>query len=50
MKRYMIDYINGSGSGCDDVFDSREDAERHLYMNCTEKEREGLVIVEVEEE
>ena len=47
MKKYMIDYVNGSGSGCDELFRSREDAELHMSFY-TEKEKEGLVIVEVE--
>lgn len=49
MKKYIIDYTEGSGSGCDKLFDTYEDAERHM-MFYTAKEREGLEIVEVEVE
>jgi hypothetical protein len=47
MKKYMIDYTEGSGSGCDELFDTYQDAEYHMSF-WTEKEREGCVIVEVE--
>lgn len=49
MKKYMIDYTEGSGSGCDKLFDTKEEAERHM-MFYTDKEREGLEVVEVEVE
>ena len=49
MKKYMIDYENGSGSGCDKLFDTREDAEFHMNVFYTPEEREGLAIVEIEE-
>lgn len=42
---YMIDYTDGSGS--DTIFDTYEDAERHMSV-WTEKERQGCEIVEVE--
>ena len=45
-KAYMIDYTAGSGSGCDTIFETREDAERHM-SNYTAKERDGLEIAEV---
>lgn len=48
--KYIIDYTEGSGSGCDKVFDTYEDAEWHMRMFYTDKEREGLDIVEIEEE
>lgn len=41
-----IDYTEGSGSGCDTIFESREEAERHMNLFYTDKEREGLVVVE----
>lgn len=44
---YIIDYVDGSGSGCDTIFATREDAERHMSF-WTEKERQGCEIVEVE--
>lgn len=44
---YIIDYVDGSGSGCDTIFDTYEDAERHMSL-WTEKERQGCEIVEVE--
>ena len=47
--KYMIDYENGSGSGCDTIFDTIEDAKQHMKFY-TEKEKEGLVIVPVEVE
>ena len=46
--KYLIDYEFGSGSGCDKLFDSVEDAQFHIDISCTEKEREGLIIVPVE--
>ena len=49
MKKYMIDYTQGSGSGCDELFDTIEDAQRHMML-WTNKEREDCVIVEVEVE
>lgn len=45
---YMIDYVDGSGSGCDTIFDTREDAERHMSF-WTAEERKGCEIVEVEQ-
>ena len=30
MKKYIIDNMNGSGSGCDTLFDTIEDAEKWL--------------------
>ena len=48
MKKYMIDYTEGSGSGCDKLFDTREDAEWHMNTFYTEDERKGLEVVEVE--
>jgi hypothetical protein len=47
MKKYMIDYTEGSGSGCDKLFDTRDDARFHMDFY-TDKEREGLEVVEVE--
>ena len=47
MKKYIIDNTNGSGSGCDTIFDTIEDAQRHMNFY-TDKEREGLEIVPVE--
>ena len=47
MKKYIIDNMNGSGSGCDTMFDTIEDAQRHMSFY-TEKEREGLEIVPIE--
>ena len=47
MKKYIIDNMNGSGSGCDTLFDTIEDAQRHMNFY-TEREREGLEIVPVE--
>lgn len=47
MKKYFIDNTNGSGSGCDTLFDSIDDARRHMDFY-TEKEREGLEIVPIE--
>lgn len=49
MKKYMIDYTQGSGSGCDTLFNSREDAEFHMKL-WTAEERKGCEIVEVEVE
>ena len=46
MKRYYIDYADGSGSGCGDFYKTREDAERHMSFY-TAKEREGLYVAEV---
>lgn len=46
--KYLIDFEYGSGSGCDKLFDSVEDAQFHINMFYTPKEREGLVIVPVE--
>lgn len=46
--KYMIDFLNGSGSGCDELFDSICDAEFHMSF-WTPKEREGCVIVAVED-
>lgn len=48
MKKYMIDYTEGSGSGCDKLFDTREVAEWHMNTFYTEDERKGLEVVEVE--
>lgn len=48
MKKYVImpkdDFY--SGSGCDKMFDSREDVEFHMKFY-SEKERQELVIVEI---
>lgn len=49
-EKYIIDYTNGSGSGCDKVFDTYEDAKFHMKIAYTENEREGLEIIEIEEE
>lgn len=49
MKKYIIDYTNGSGSGCDQLFDSIEDAQQHMSF-WTAEERKGCEIVEVEVE
>lgn len=46
-KKYSIDYANGSGSGCDTLFDTIADARRHMSM-WTDEEREGCEIVEVD--
>lgn len=43
----MIDYTEGSGSGCDQLFDTYEAAEFHMSF-WTDKEKEGCEIVEVE--
>lgn len=48
MKKYKIDYTEGSGSGCDNLFYSREDAQYHMNTFYTEDERKGLEVVEVE--
>lgn len=48
MKKYIIDYTEGSGSGCDKLFDTREDAQFHMNTFWTPEEREGCVIDEVE--
>lgn len=48
MKKYIIDYMYGSGSGCDTIFDTIEDARRHMNLSYTDTEREGLEIVPVE--
>ena len=45
---YMIDYVVGSGCGGDTIFDTREDAERHMSF-WTAEERKGCEIVEVEQ-
>lgn len=47
MKKYIIDYLYGSGSGCDTLFDTYEDAEYHMSF-WTEEEKKGCVIVEVD--
>ena len=47
MKKYLIDYTAGSGSGCDELFDTREDAEFHMSF-WTDDERKNCEIVEVE--
>lgn len=47
--KYMIDYLYGSGSGCDDLFDSVEDAKNHMSF-WTPEEREGCVIVPLSED
>ena len=47
MKKYLIDYTEGSGSGCDQLFDTYEAAEFHMSF-WTDKEKEGCEIVEVE--
>lgn len=49
MKKYIIDTKDPyfSGSGCDTLFDTREEAERHL-LGYTEKERKELEVVEIE--
>lgn len=47
MKRYYIDYTDGSGSGCGEFYKTREDAERHMNLFYTAKEREGLYVAEV---
>lgn len=46
MVRYIIDYTDGSGSGCDIIFRTYDDARRHM-SSYTAKERDGLEIVEV---
>lgn len=49
--KYIIDYEYGSGSGCEEIFDTYEDALFYYQMHyTTEKERRGIVIVEFEEE
>ena len=45
--KYMIEFLNGSGSGCDELFDSIQDAEFHMSF-WTLEERENCVIVPVE--
>lgn len=47
MKKYIIDNTNGSGSGCDTLFNTIDDAQRHMNFY-TEREREGLEIVPIE--
>lgn len=47
MKRYFIDNTQGSGSGCDKFFATKEAAEFHMQFY-TEEEREGLEIAEME--
>ena len=49
VMKYRIEYMRGSGSGCDELFDTYEDAEFHMSF-WTPEEREGCAIVEVEEE
>lgn len=49
MKGYIIDNTNGSGSGCDTIFPTRDDAERHMKL-WTAKERDGCEVVEIEYE
>lgn len=46
IKKYLIYNENGSGSGCDTLFDSYNDAERHLIF-WTKAEKEGCEIVAV---
>lgn len=46
--QYQIDNTEGSGSGCDIFFDSKEDALFHINTFYTENERHGLEIVEVQ--
>lgn len=48
MKKYAIDYTEGSGSGCNELFNTREDAERHMQLFWTPEEREGCEVIEVE--
>lgn len=44
IKKYLI--YNESGSGCDTLFNSYDDAERHLIF-WTKAEKEGCEIVAV---
>lgn len=48
--KYIIDYENGSGSGCDKVFTSVEDAQWHINTFYTEQEKDGLIVVPIEDE
>lgn len=43
IERWEIDYEHGSGSGCDKLFDTREDAEFHMKMWTEEERRECSV-------
>lgn len=47
-NQYIIDDLVVSGSGCDMVFSSNEDAERYIALNFTLDERKNLVIVPYE--
>lgn len=49
MSKYIIDYTDGSGSGCDKSFETREEALFHMNTFWTSEEREGCVIVEIDE-
>jgi len=46
--KYLIDYEFGSGSGCDKLFNSVNEAQWHINTFYTEKEKEDLFIVPVE--
>lgn len=44
--KYIIDNTNGSGSGCDEVFSSYDDAKMHMIFYSAE-EKKYLEIVEI---
>ena len=47
MKKYRIENMQGSGSGCDEIFNTEFEAMQHM-KNYTDRERQGLEIISVE--